>query len=230
MGILSRIFGALKGDGAAQPEQKPPEVEEIIKVPGGVDEYISYLRTERKEKTRPIVSRKDVTEKFYSYRGKEFDFSAVPVYHAGGSEVEWYLLDGANADKAMGDLLSLDLLAAEANEMVPEVNFKAPALGILLTPEWVENGLDMRWNVSHMSPLPLTKTGNPPKYPFRVYFVDKTGKYDARVKYTQNDEVGEAEITVGDPAERYQLVIRGGKIIRIVKRQGAETFPVYSTK
>lgn len=219
MGIFQKLFGGRANTSAEHP---------VERTRNGSDDYIQYLRIERKEKTRPALSREDATEKFYSYQGKKFDFSDIPV--AKYQEISRFLLDGANADKVVDDLYALNKFAAEAEEIADVPDFRAPLNEILLLPEWREKGYDMRWEVSHIAPLPLTKTGGYPKYPFRIYIETRGGDYSARVKYTQSDTIGEAEIRVNSPDCYHIMTVRDGKIIRIIRTVGMENFPVYSSK
>lgn len=219
MGIFQKLFGGRVNTGEGNLVEQTSD---------GPDNYIQYLRTERKEKTRPTLSREDATEKFYSYQGKEFDFSDISV--AKFREVSRFLLDGANADKVIDDLYSLNRFADEAEEIADVPDFRAPLNEILLLPEWREKGYDMRWEVSHIAPLPLTKTGGYPKYPFRIYVETRSGDYSARVKYTQSDAIGEAEIRVNSPDCYHIMTVRDEKIIRIIRTVGMENFPVYSNK
>ena len=192
------------------------------------DDFIKRLRQERKEKTRPAVVRENATEKFYSYQGKTFDFSDIPV--AKYQEISRFLLDGASADKVIDDLYDLNKFADEAEKIADVPDFRAPLNEILLLPEWREKGYDMGWKVSHIAPLPLTKNGGYPKYPFRIYIETRSGDYSARVKYTQYDTIGQAEIRVNSPDCYHIMTVRDGKIIRIIRTVGMENFPVYSNK
>lgn len=217
MGLFWKIF---KG------KQASSFGSDVKKESTGADEYARHLRAERKEKTRPIVEYVDATGKFYSYNGREFDFSNIPAEK--GQEV--FLLGGANADKVMNDLYELNKFSEEAEKNADVPSFRVPLDDVLLSPAWIEKGYDMRWVVSRISPLPLTKTGGYPKYPFMVYIETKSGNYAARIKYTQNDVIGEAEIKVNSKGCFYTMTIRDGKIIRIIRTVGLENFPVYSKK
>lgn len=227
MGIFDKLRAVL--DKAAGVQE--PIIEEVKEQPEEVDGMEAFrreMREQRKQRGRPSLGREDATDKFYSYQGKEFDFSDVPVAQYG--EVTRYLLDGANADKFIDDLAALDVFAEKAEAIADVPNFRLPINDILLTPEWREIGMDMDWTCTRIYPLPLTKTGKPPKYPFQVYVETRAGMYSARIKYTQDDVIGEAEIRVNSPDCYHIMTIRGGKIIRIIRTVGLEHFPVYSEK
>ena len=231
MGIFDRLRAMLdKAVGVQDPiieeskEQPREELEEV----DGMEAFRRELREHRKRRGRPTLGREDATDKFYSYQGKEFDFSDVPV--AQYAEATHYLLDGANADKFIDDLAALDVFAEKAEAIADVPNFRLPINDILLTPEWREIGMDMSWTCTRIYPLPLTKTGKPPKYPFRVYVETRAGIYSARIKYTQDDVIGEAEIRVNSPNCYHIMTVRNGEIIRIIRTVGMENFPVYSNK
>lgn len=168
MGILDKFF-KMRG----QPEQEKMKRQEKT------DDFMEQIRLERKEKTRPDITTQDVRDKFYSYTGSGFDFSAVAVATTAGATE--YLLDGANADKIIDDLYALNVFAKEAERIAEVPDFCAPLNDILLTPEWVERGYEMGWKTSKMVPLPLTKTGNYPKYPFRVFLISRGGERGQRL-------------------------------------------------
>ena len=234
MGILKSIIKNF----ASKNDEPSKEPEIIVKVVGekvdeaeeesGAENYLRYLRTVRKEQGRPQVEKMDVSEKFYSYSGCEFDFSDVPVARFKNG-VNWYLLDEVNADKVFDDIAEFDNFAFQAEQIADVPDFRVPLMDILLNPEWIENGFDMEWKMSYFSPQPLTKTGKSPKYPIKVLLVSRSGNYEARLKYNQQDKIGEAEIRVGDLGRSWHtMTVRDRKIIRIMRHEGLENFPVYS--
>lgn len=193
------------------------------------DDFRRRIMLERKEKSRPNISRVDARDKFYSYTGTEFDWSDVPANQFEGGA--WYLLDGANADKVIDDIADLNKFASEAEVIADVPDFRVPFSDILLKPEWIDRGYESKWAMSHFSPQPLTKTGKFPKYPIKVFLVSRSGNYEARLKYNQQDKIGDAEIRVGELGRLcHTMTVRDGKIIRIMKHEGFENFPVYSAE
>lgn len=212
-------------------EKHVPEIKVAVSEtdePTGYDEYLEQLRAERKEKTRPQIIRENVLNKFYSYTGNVFNLINVPVAKFSNG-IDWYLLDDANSDKVFDDIASLDIFALQAEQIADVPDFRAPLMDILLQPEWVEDRYNMRWEMSHFLPQPLTNTGKFPKYPIAVFLVSRSRTYEARLKYNQQDKIGCAEIWVGELGRSWHsLDIRDGKIIRIVRHEAGENFPVYS--
>lgn len=235
MGIFKDILKDFLCPGWDDAEERPTQkVEPEIKIKvaendGGesYEDFMVNLKEKRKEELRPKIVRVDARDRFYSYTGTEFDWSDVPAnqFKSGA----WYLLDGANADKVIDDITDLNKFASEAESIANVPDFRVPFSDILLKPEWLDRGYESKWAMSHFSPQPLTKTGKFPKYPIKVFLVSRSGNYEARLKYNQQDKIGEAEIRVGDLGRSWHtMTVRDGKIIRIMRHEGLENFPVYS--
>ena len=191
------------------------------------DDFMARLRAERKEATRPAIKMEDVASRFYAYNGNKFDFSSVPVYSFEGGA--WYLLDGANADKIIDDMSDLDTVLKGASEIAELPDFTFPVMDILLEPEWIERGYEMGWKMSHIYPSTFTKTGKIPKYAFTVRLESRSGRYGATVKYLQNDTIGNAEVRVFSDGSLYVVTVRENEIIRIMRCQNGENFPMYAS-
>lgn len=235
MGIFKDILKDFLCPGWDDAEERPAqkvEPEIRIKVAENDDgesyeDFMANLKEKRKEESRPKIVRVDARDRFYSYTGTEFDLMDVPAYQFENGA--WYLLDGANADKIIDDIAGFNKFASEAESIVEVPDFRFPSSDIILEPERIERGSDNRWVISHFTPQPLTKTGKLPKYPIKVLLVSRSGNYEARLKYNQQGKIGEAEIRVGELGRSYHtLTIRDGKIIRIMKHEGFENFPLYS--
>lgn len=231
MGIFGKLFGNLpKKQCDTQVEAAESVVElkaEESEPEESYEEFERRMKLERKDRSRPKISRINARDKFYSYTGTEFDLMDVPTYQF--ENAAWYLLDGANADKIIDDIAGFNKFASEAESIVEVPDFRFPSSDIILEPEWIERGFDNRWVMSHFTPQPLTKTGKLPKYPIKVLLVSRSGNYEARLKYNQQDKIGEAEIRVGELGRSYHtLTIRDGKIICIMKHEGLENFLLYS--
>lgn len=231
--ILKDIFQPGWDDVEECPIQKAePEIR--IKVVGDDDgepyeDFMANLKEKRKEESRPKIARVDARDKFYSYKGTEFDWSDVAI--AKSNSGTRYLLDGSNADKVFDDIVALNEFADQAESIADVPNFRIPIADILLAPEWMEKGYENKWLFSYILPEPLTKTGKLPKYPVYVQLVSRSESYEARLKYNQKDKIGSAEIRVGDLGRSsHTLTVRDGKIIRIMKHEGFENFPVYSAE
>ncbi len=229
--ILKDIFQPGWDDAEERPSQKTePEIRiKIVEDDDGesYEDFMENLKEKRKEESRPKIVRVDARDKFYSYEGTEFDWSDVPVNQFAGGV--WYLLDGPNADKILKDVSDLDVFAYQADRIATVPDFRFPIKDILLKPEWIEKKYESQWVYSRITPEPLTKTGKPPKYPISVRLASRSGNYEARLKYNQQDKIGNAEISVGELGRLWHtMTVREGKIIRIIKHEGFENFPVYS--
>ena len=228
--ILKDIFQPGWDDAEERPSQKTePEIRiKIVEDDDGesYEDFMENLKEKRKEESRPKIVRVDARDKFYSYEGTEFDWSDVPVNQFAGGV--WYLLDGPNADKILKDVSDLDVFAYQADRIATVPDFRFPIKDILLKPEWIEKKYESQWVYSRITPEPLTKTGKPPKYPISVRLASRSGNYEARLKYNQQDKIGNAEISVGELGRLWHtMTVRDGKIIRIMKHEGFENFPVY---
>lgn len=237
MGIFKDILKDFLCPGWDDVEERPvqkvePEIR--IKVVGdddgeSYDDFMANLKEKRKEESRPKIARVDARDKFYSYEGAEFDWSDVPTNQL--TSGTWYLLDGHNADKILKDVSDLDVFAYQADRIAAVPDFRFPMEDILLKPEWIEKKYESQWVYSRITPEPLTKTGKLPKYPISVRLVSRSGNYEARLKYNQQDKIGNAEISVGELGRSWHtMTVRDGKIIRIMKHEGFENFPVYSAE
>ena len=229
--ILKDIFQPGWDDAEERPSQKTePEIRiKIVEDDDGesYEDFMENLKEKRKEESRPKIVRVDARDKFYSYEGTEFDWSDVPVNQFAGGV--WYLLDGPNADKILKDVSDLDVFAYQADRIATVPDFRFPIKDILLKPEWIEKKYESQWVYSRITPEPLTKTGKPPKYPISVRLASRSGNYEARLKYNQQDKIGNAEISVGELGRLWHtMTVREGKILRIIKHEGFENFPVYS--
>lgn len=234
MGIFKDILKDFLCPGWDDVEERPaqkvePEIRiKVAENDGGesYEDFMANLKEKRKEESRPKIVRVDARDRFYSYTGTEFDWSDVPAnqFESGA----WYLLDGANADKVIDDIADLNKFASEAEAIANVPDFRVPFSDILLKPEWLDRGYESKWAMSHFSPQPLTKTGKFPKYPIKVFLVSRSGNYEACLKYNQQDKIGEAEIRVGDLGRSWHtMTVRDGKIIRIMRHENFENFPVY---
>ena len=234
MGIFKDILKDFLCPGWDDVEERPaqkvePEIRiKVAENDGGesYEDFMANLKEKRKEESRPKIVRVDARDRFYSYTGTEFDWSDVPANQFENGA--WYLLDGANADKILKDVSDLDVFAYQADRIATVPDFRFPMEDILLKPEWIDRGYESKWAMSHFSPQPLTKTGKFPKYPIKVFLVSRSGNYEARLKYNQQGKIGDAEIRVGEPGRScHTMTVRDGKIIRIMKHEGFENFPVY---
>lgn len=237
MGIFKDILKDFLCPGWDDAEERPAqkvEPEIRIKVAENDDgesyeDFMANLKEKRKEESRPKIVRVDARDKFYSYEGAEFDWSDVPANQF--TSGAWYLLDGHNADKILKDVSDLDVFAYQADRIAAVPDFRFPMEDILLKPEWIEKKYENQWVYSRITPEPLTKTGKLPKYPISVRLVSRSGNYEARLKYNQQDKIGNAEISVGELGRSWHtMTVRDGKIIRIMKHEGFENFPVYSAE
>ena len=224
----TEVENEVEPENETEVENEAPAFEATSEMQAGIDEYTQYLRTVRKEQTRPIIQRMDVSGRFYSYQGSAFDFSDTPVWLL--DNAAWYLLDDVNIDKVLSDMQELNLFAVQAELIADVPDFRVPLSDLIFTPEWVEQGLEMGWRASHIIPSSFTKTGRLPKYPLRVFLESRKRNYDARIKYLQNDKIGSAEIRVGELGKVWHsMTIRDNHIIRIIFHNGFENFPVYAS-
>ena len=234
MGIFKDILKDFLCPGWDDVEERPaqkvePEIRiKVAENDGGesYEDFMANLKEKRKEESRPKIVRVDARDRFYSYTGTEFDWSDVPANQFENGA--WYLLDGANADKILKDVSDFDVFAYQADRIATVPDFRFPIDDISLEPEWIENKYDSQWVYSRITPEPLTKTGQLPKYPISVRLIGRSGSYEARLKYNQQDKIGNAEISVGKLGRSWHtMTVRDGKIIRIMKHEGFENFPVY---
>lgn len=215
------LFDFLKKE---NPKARQPS-ETLERSSESYDDFMKQLREERKEKTKPTIVRKNAQDRFYAYCGSQFDFSDVPVYSFDGGS--WYLLDGAIADKIVDDMVDMNKVLKQTADIANLPDFSIPVSDILLKPEWIVRGYEMGWKMSHISPSTLTKTGKLPKYAFTVFLVSRSGSYSATIKYLQNDTIGNAEVGVFCGKSLYIVTIREKEIVRIMRNQNGENFPIY---
>ena len=234
MGIFKDILKDFLCPGWDDVEERPAQkVEPEIRIKAvenddgeSYEDFMANLKEKRKEESRPKIVRVDARDRFYSYTGTEFDWSDVPANQFENGA--WYLLDGANADKILKDVSDFDVFAYQADRIATVPDFRFPIDDISLEPEWIEKKYDSQWIYSRITPEPLTKTGKLPKYPISVRLIGRSGSYEARLKYNQQDKIGNAEISVGKLGRSWHtMTVRDGKIIRIMKHAGFENFPVY---